>query len=228
MHKTEQLTPEQFSKLDNLPGWTWNKQASLWESSFAALEKFATREGHAKVPAAHREDGFRLGGWVQNQRRRKERLSLSRISRLESVSGWVWAVTGDDWENGFAALEEYTLREGHALVPQFHKEKSFNLGYWVSNQRAGKDRLSLEQMSRLDTLPGWSWNSLDSRWEAGFSALTKFVQREGHPNVPKNHFEGNQNLWSWVSRQRSPIGIRRLTTDRKARLSSLPGWEWPN
>ena len=41
------------------------------------------------------EDGFKLGVWVNHQRikYRKNTLSKERIKRLESIEGWIWSST---------------------------------------------------------------------------------------------------------------------------------------
>jgi len=64
--------------------------------TITAINQFAAREGHCKVPAAHVEivDGnhMPLGSWVGylRQRRRKGQLSADKIQKLESIPGWQW------------------------------------------------------------------------------------------------------------------------------------------
>jgi hypothetical protein len=51
------------------------------------------REGHSRVPNRHRDgDGFRLGQWVQLQRRGYQRGTLEdeRRCRLAALPGWTW------------------------------------------------------------------------------------------------------------------------------------------
>jgi hypothetical protein len=43
--------------------------AERWDRGYAALVRFVEREGHAKVPRNHVEDGAMLGRWVSYQRR---------------------------------------------------------------------------------------------------------------------------------------------------------------
>jgi hypothetical protein len=63
-----------------------------WERSFRRLLAFIKREGHAKVPIKHIEDGMWLGAWAYRQRSKKRRgeLSKQRIERLEGLPGWSW------------------------------------------------------------------------------------------------------------------------------------------
>src|SRR5262249_55875410 len=51
-------------------------------------------------------------------------------------------------------------------------------------RRAAKDIMDSDRRQRLEALPGWSWNTLEDKWELGFSQLRKFFEREGHCRVP--------------------------------------------
>ena len=112
-------------------------------------------EGHCRVPARHKEDGFNLGQWVSVQRRGKDSLSQERLQRLDEL-GFVWDPFSEQWEEGFRYLKLYLDREGHCRVPAKHKEDGSPLGTWVSTQRRGKDSLSQERLQRLDEI-GFVW-----------------------------------------------------------------------
>lgn len=76
------------ARLDLLPP----TKEERWEDAFAVLERFVAREGHARVPAEHVEDGFNLGIWLENQRflHTEGHLSQAQASRLEALPGWEW------------------------------------------------------------------------------------------------------------------------------------------
>lgn len=67
-----------------------------WSRYYEALRGFAAREGHARVPTAHREvtpsGTLNLGAWVgyTRQRYRAGRLPQSRIDALNAVPDWQW------------------------------------------------------------------------------------------------------------------------------------------
>lgn len=64
--------------------------------AITAINQFAAREGHCRIPAAHiehvGEDALPLGSWVGylRQRRRKGLLAAERIQKLEQIPGWQW------------------------------------------------------------------------------------------------------------------------------------------
>ena len=84
------MPPERSQRLEAL-GFVWNSLTTEWEEGVRSLAIFRQREGHSCVPQKHREQGFRLGQWVSNQRARtdKEAMSPDRRQRLEAL-GFVW------------------------------------------------------------------------------------------------------------------------------------------
>ena len=220
----DQMSLERQERLEALPGWIWAAFDANWEAGFAALLDYVAREGHARVPNLHVEGDFKLGSWVGMQRVKRERTSDDRRDRLEALPGWTWSVFDANWEAGFAALLDYVAREGHARVPQFHREGDFKLGSWVGSRRRERDEMSLERQQRLEALPGWTWDAFQHRWETGFAALMEFVAREGHARVPGTHREGEFPLGTWVATQRRYR--ENAPQDRQDRLEALPGWIW--
>ena len=139
-----------MQRLDEI-GFVWDPFTAAWEEGFAALKLFQEREGHCRVPTAHKEGAHRLGQWVGVQRGRKATLTPERVQRLDKI-GFVWDPLTADWEEGFAALKLYQERVGHCRVPWNHKEGDHGLGQWVSNQRAKKANLTPERVQRLDEI----------------------------------------------------------------------------
>ena len=193
-----------------------------------SLEAFVAREGHARVPARHVDDGTQLGSWVNIQRAlyRAGSLSASRATRLEALPGWSWDPFADQWEDNFALLEAFVAREGHARVPTDHVEDGTQLGKWVIKQRTTHKaaRMAASRAALLDALPGWSWGARGDQWEANFALLEVFVAREGHARVPIDHVENGVRLGQWLSNQRARKG--RHSKSRVARLDAFPGWSW--
>jgi Helicase associated domain len=157
------LDPERRTRLEALPGWVWGAPEAAWDERFAALQRFVEREGHARVPYGHREDGYKLGHWVGTQRAflKRGRLGESRRTRLESLPGWLWDPFEADWKEGFAVLNRFVEREGHARVPLSHREDGYRLGGWVGEQRTlgRQGRLAKDRARRLEALPGWVWEA---------------------------------------------------------------------
>ncbi len=105
-HARSDLSRERQRRLEKLPGWVWNasqarnlsKRQEKWERNFALLKRFAEREGHARVPAGHLEEGVPLGRWVAYLRAANrgaivgaKRPAKDERRRLEALPGWSWA-----------------------------------------------------------------------------------------------------------------------------------------
>ena len=86
------LGQERRARLEALPGWVWNMNDAAWEEGFTRLVKFAEREGHTRMTAKYREDGFALGAWVHSKRyaRKRGELAEQRVGLLEALPGWRW------------------------------------------------------------------------------------------------------------------------------------------
>ena len=227
--KEKQLTPEQVTRLESLADWVWSVSEFQWEEGFSCLETFVEQKGHAQVPRNYKtEDGYKLGGWVEKQRTRKERLTPEKIKRLDLLEEWVWSVLEFQWEQMFSYLQAFVEREGHASVPRSYKtEDGYSLGNWVINHRRRKNQLTPEQIIRLESLEGWVWNSREFKWEQGFSYLQEFVEKGGHARVPQSYkTEDGYQLGAWVNTKRVDKKKNKLTPEQITRLESLDGWVW--
>jgi len=144
--------------LDEL-GFVWDPLQTDWAEGFHYLTIYKGREGHCRVRATHKENGFRLGGWV-NKQRHNQTLSEERRQQLDEL-GFIWDPREADWEEGLGNLITYKEREGHCRVPGRHKENGFPLGQWVSNRRQRKETLPEARGQRLDEL-GFVWDPLEA------------------------------------------------------------------
>ena len=150
----------------------------------------------------------------------KETMPAERRRRLDAI-GFEWDPFVSDWEEGFAALEKFTAREGHCRVQRVSRVSSSS-GVGSDDNAAGREKMPAERRQRLDAI-GFEWDPLASDWEEGLAALEQFKAREGHCRVPRRHVEGEFKLGSWVSDKRS--GRENMPAERRQRLEAI-GFEW--
>lgn len=73
-----------------------------------------------------------------------------------------------------------------------------------------------------------SFNVIDTErqdWARGYTALRRYVEREGHARVPYDHKEGAQPLGQWIAEQRRAYGAGQMPGRRARRLETL-GMVW--
>jgi len=193
------------------------------------LCQFADREGHALVPARHREDGRALGSWVSSQRRERAGMTADRRRLLEAVPGWAWRASMT-WEDWMGLVEVFAGREGHARVPSLYEEQGRWLGIWVNRQRRLHylGRLGATRERRLEAVPGWAWRIVADTpsTEEWFDILDAYVTREGHARVEADQLEAGQPLGEWVARLRNRHQQGRLPPAHEQRVEAMPGWAW--
>lgn len=163
-HRAGGLPAAQRRKLERVRGWTWEPEGERFPEALRNLRAFVAREGHARVPAPHIEDGFRLGTWVAHRRRdgRDGRLDPRWVRLLGRLPGWTWDVRREEFERAFTLLLRFVARTGHARVRQRHVERGYPLGAWVGRVRLrrreeARGQLTPAQVLRLESLPGWAW-----------------------------------------------------------------------
>ena len=127
-----------------------------WDEWYGLLQRFHKREGHCRVPRGKDEDGLDLGSWVIRQRHRKDSLTPDQLNRLNRL-GFSWDIITEQWERAFAALRKFHKREGHFRVARGFKEDGLDLGNWVINTRANKNKLTPDQLKRLNFI-GFIWD----------------------------------------------------------------------
>jgi superfamily II DNA or RNA helicase len=224
------LDAARVAELEALPGWTWDPRTEQWAEVLDALRAYVAREGNARVPFPHVENGLRLGSWVATRRARHAagRLDPARTAELEALPGWTWDPWADDWATALVALRAFVAREGHARIPRGYAEGDLRLGEWVKSRRVERNagRLDPSRVAELEALPGWTWDPYADDWVTALTALRAYVAREGHARVPQRHVENGLRLGSWINTQRARHAAGRLDPARSAELEVLQGWTW--
>jgi Helicase associated domain len=89
-HNKETLSEARRQQLDEL-GFDWDPLETDWAEGLRHLTIYKQREGHCRVPTAHKENGFNLGLWVRRQRTNKDGLSKEQRQGLDKI-GFAWDV----------------------------------------------------------------------------------------------------------------------------------------
>jgi hypothetical protein len=184
-------------------------------------------------------DGYTLGVRLQNFRRGLLCSGHPNISEwkswFESLPDWNWNAyvhshnkKVDEFKHEMNVFVELF---GHSRpLAKYKSESGYPLGSKVNGIRQGYTFRASEDLKRqlhafVESLPGWSWNTYESKWEEFKQDLLEFVSTNGHANVP---FNCNSSLSRRLVQLRTTGEF--LTgpsaNERKVFLESLPGWCW--
>lgn len=203
---------------------TAERLGSSWDEWFGLLKQFFRRNGHSLVPQPYKTtEGQALGVWVANQRKKRELLDAQAVQRLDSVK-FDWTPRESKWDRAYACLLEFRRIKGNCDVPKDHvTSDGVELGQWVRILRHGLTTLTEERRKALDAV-GFIWNIRDFKWEYGFKQLRLFLEKSGHPLVPKDFVTADgYKLGFWVAEQRA--NLSQISADRKAKLDDI-GFVW--
>jgi superfamily II DNA or RNA helicase len=221
------LTEEQIAKLDAI-GMIWGSKPELyWERAYQCACAYCAARGDLDVAANYRTpEGFALGAWIVNLRRKKEGLSRERIAKLDAI-GMLWDKHGAQWEACFRSARDYFAEHGELNVPAQYKDASgCALGAWIRAQRAERNNSSLSEtkIKRLDAI-GMQWESdYDAYWEARFAEAAAYFVARGNLDIPVAYkSEDGALLGRWLRRQRDAKD--KLSPNRIARLDAI-GMLW--
>ena len=197
-----------------------------WEFWFGLLLHHIELGGSA-APATEYVDerGFKVGAWVRRQRfmRRVDALTTEQVELLEALPSWTWDAKEESWRQHVTSLRAFVASKGR--IPRRGETEE---ALWL-NQMRGSYRegvLPQDKIATLEAIPGWSWHAHQTSWDEHFEVLSSYAQREGHALPLVDWVEEGVPIGKWASKQRHAYVKGRLSTERRARLESLPGWAW--
>ena len=208
-HRDGLLPAWKIARLEQIPGWTWDRADGAWRQDYATLRALAL-----SLPGGLRQDpaqpsiygpagcggsaGLKdrlnrpLGYWVALQRQlyRDDMLSEDYAQLLEDLPGWDWSggLPADDVAM-IQALRLFVEFEHHGNVPEAHVEDRLPLGRWVWAVRRRKltGRLHpalAEEIAACCPRKGngrvnFPWEHAETQWRLAYSALRAYVARTG-------------------------------------------------
>lgn len=173
-------------------GMDWTPQRSAWQRGYEHLVAHCATAGSADVPADYvAADGYRLGGWLLQQRikHRDGRLREGEQELLEE-QGVTWIQRKDSdarWNRNYAAAAAYRAHHGDLEVSsKYVTPDGVKLGAFIQYARSirqgkSRGRLTSEQIAALDGL-GMRWESFRAVGPAGVGGRVRqagVAAREG-------------------------------------------------
>ncbi|SNB91152.1 helicase associated domain-containing protein [Streptomyces sp. PgraA7] len=237
----------------NEVGMVWSVgDTPFWKNLGAARSYYAAHSTLA-CPRNTVWDGVALGQWLSNLRRpgglgtdpvraEERRRALEAIAPEWNPAGWPV-----DWQRHYAATRHLLAEEQGGVEPlPGITVNGIDVGTWTTRQTnpAVWDTLSPQQRQRLEALgltrrtetapaatTAAGKGGKGPAFERGITALTQFVQREGHLKVPRQHTEtvvidGQEHAVKagiFLSNRKSRRA--KLSTEQREQLATL-GIDW--
>ncbi|MFJ4598087.1 MULTISPECIES: helicase associated domain-containing protein [unclassified Kitasatospora] len=131
------------------------------------------------------------------------RRTAPHSSTAPAAGGSTNPVAEDDttvrgFARGYALAEAFAQEHGHLSIPYRHRRDGFQLGLWLSNQRAYGPRLPPERSRALAALDPW-WNPpWSTQWQRIYQRAHRQVQA-GTLIDPGQGFDAfSENMGSWL------------------------------
>ena len=236
-----ELEQDKIDKLNNI-GMIWSLRRNF-DECFTMAKHYYKENGNLRIPynfktldgIVKNDNGYPLGNWLVQQRRKKKLgiLSKDKIDLLESI-GIEWKVL-KTWEESYEYAVEYYKEYGNLDVKKnYITSDGYPLGNWVYSQKVKyrDGSLSKREINLLKILKiNWEIKKVNKTlsWDENYELLLNFYKTNKHTNVKRDFktFDGitedkdGYNLGMWVSRQRVKYKEGKLSAERIDKLNLL-------
>ena len=189
---------------------------------------YYNKYGDIRVPRKYIVDGFKLGIWLDHQRRACSgkgtyKISSERINKLNELGiDCGRPIKKQSFDYYYDLLKSYYNQYGNIDVPNKYEIDGVKLGDWLSRIRhlykvKNGHGLSQEEIDKLNEL-GMVWSLGCTDWTANYNLLSEYYNKYGNIDIPFNCIIGEVDLNYWLSVQRQLYRDSKLP---KARILKL-------
>jgi superfamily II DNA or RNA helicase len=132
-------------------GFQWDIRRGDRIEGISKLAEYKKKFGDTLVPKGYETDGFHLGSWVQTMRYNRRKHTSVELEALNDLD-FVWDINSYRWNQAYEKLERFFNIHGHCAVKDKEKVEDFRLGHWIYKQRKHKEKLTTDQIGRLNRL----------------------------------------------------------------------------
>ncbi|MDD3416127.1 MAG: Helicase associated domain protein [Lachnospiraceae bacterium] len=222
--KAGMLSPEHEKQLVDLGvRFDSNYSEERWNQNYIALTHFLGEHGR-EPKRVETQDGFRVGLWLQEQRRRQSvgELSEKHFQYLSKLGIHIAERRDRVFTENFRLLCAF-WQENNRFPMSMEIYDGFGLGAWClrlrEQYRAGE--LSDEQVMQLKEIQFDFRTAREARnakrWEENYNELKNYL---AHHNSPPKSRE-QPSLYRWIKKQCEAYAEGRLERDAVVRLEAL-------
>jgi superfamily II DNA or RNA helicase len=226
MKKQNKISSARAETLEEISGWVWGYKIHQWGEMYTILQTFV-REFERLPKTNEIYQDVDLWPWVYRQRQAKEanNLSSERVQMLMEIPMWIWT-TKPSWDEVYRTLQSFVL-EFKRLPKQREIYRDIKLSGWILTVKKERknEKLSAQQITGLESIPGWSWEDIRPSWDEVYRTLQDFVMEFKRLPKTKEIFQGIK-LGRWIETNCQSKKNRTLSDDKVKKLESLENWCW--
>ena len=252
-YKNDTLSEDKIKKLEEIGMIFENVNDVTWNMMYELAKKYYKHYGDLKVSQKFKtingydidENGYNFGDWISNQRvkYKKGTLSEDKIKKLEEIGMIFENVNDDTWNMMYELAKKYYKHYGDLKISRKFKtingykadENGYNLGTWISSQKAyyKKGSLSEDKIKKLEEIGMIFKNINDVTWNMTYELAKKYYKHYGDLKIPRsfktvNGYEVDEKgytLGAWINTQRFSYKKGTLFEDRIEKLEEI-GMMW--
>lgn len=154
VYSSGKLTSDQIIFYNSLGiVWDWNEY--VWTKNFSYVKEYYEQNGHSQIPQGYIRDGYKVGVWLQTQKRRYKQphkfvpLTDTQIKLLESV-GVEWNYKQEIFKKYLDVLLPFYEEYGKIDNTIADKNVQYIIRYMSQKRWTGK--CSKEEITALDSI----------------------------------------------------------------------------
>ena len=199
-----------------------------WKDSYELARSYYNFYGNLDVPRNFRTDdginydiyGYRLGDWIAEMRRSKDKLDKDKLDKLERI-GMIWRCNLT-WDESFAYLCKFIKLYGVDAIKTNTVFENIKIGDWLNNQKSlyRRGRLKEDRFNKLNDL-GIKWN-FTKTWDESYQLLLDFYYKYGHIKLPYLYKTSDgYGLYDWLKYQKTEYRNGNLDDKQIRKLTDL-------
>ena len=214
LDKSDNIISIERKKLLDEIGMRWEKLGGYvltWNEKYELAKKYYKHYGNIKVPRIFKtkngvdydEDGFKLGFWINNQRKlaldkNDKTISIERKKLLDEI-GMCWKKLGEyvlTWNDKYEIAKKYYEHYGNLNVKKRFRttdginydKNGFGLGEWLVRyrQKYNKNLLTKEEVELMNAIGMSFTNQKELKLSNRFNALKKYYEYYGNLDIPQD------------------------------------------
>ena len=150
------------------------------------------------------------------------------VQFAEKIKTYLLEKTSSIWEEWFARMEIFAQTNGHCRPKRESQDSEERaISNWAMQQRHyfNKGKLLQDRVQKLETIPFWNWDPMESQWMEYFDRLADYASVNGSSRVPSTvRDQAGRPLGKWVAKLRAKRDS--LSAEQKNLIEALPDWTW--